>query len=204
MGRGQGRWWWKPEWRTGIWAERMKKEKRGKKKEKKIGERITISSLIWMQLVFCPGPRFTPVWKLPLCYHSGNVVACEEMERRGKTGRMQIACRCWDRIEWQMSCFRRLYSNPVWVKWPRLSKALTPCLSSLRLPLCESLLLFFFLTVSEFLIFSWFQIVFPPSFQPSVAPFAGTVFKMKSNKSTCFKPRHDVFGIRGVAIATGQ
>lgn len=44
----------------------------------------------------CVLARAMPVQKLPVRYHSGNVVACGKMKRRGKTDRMQMACRCWN------------------------------------------------------------------------------------------------------------
>lgn len=43
--------------------------------------------------MYDPGQSCASV-ELLVYYHSGNVVACGEMKGRGKTDRMQIACRC--------------------------------------------------------------------------------------------------------------
>lgn len=126
--RGRGGWrrrWefqWKPERRTGSQGGAVKK-----RKNDRIGKRLTISPLpaldagsVVSWLMLCQRR------KLPVCYHSGNVVACGEMKGRGKTDRMQIACRCVGmEMKWMADVVFLLaiqtYSHK---KWPKLSKAL--------------------------------------------------------------------------------
>lgn len=107
-GRRGGMGWGKPERTTGTPGWRN-----GDRERDTILRNGYPPPLIWMQVASWPGPCYTPVWKLPVCYHSGNVVACGEMKRRGKTGVMQMARRCWNGNEWQMRFFYFFFARLI-------------------------------------------------------------------------------------------